>query len=107
IRFLHPGLYPYDDEVLLHDLDSDPHQMINFADDKPDVVEELSGHMDSWRREQFEKGTKIDPLEEMVPLGPFIYYSPERMLQRLEKTGRGERIPELRSRLERYHPGRY
>jgi arylsulfatase A-like enzyme len=107
IRFLHPGLYPYDDEVLLHDLDSDPHQVENLAGDEPDVVEELFKHMNSWRREQFDKGTISDPLEDMVPLGPFIYYSPERMFQRLEKTGRGERIPELKSRLDRYHPGRY
>ena len=29
------------------------------------------------------------------------------MIDRLERTGRGGLVPDLRSRLQRYHPGRF
>jgi arylsulfatase A-like enzyme len=107
ICFLHPGLYPYDDPVMLHDLDKDPHQTSNLAGERPDVVEKLTNLMESWRREQFAKGSPTDPLEEMVSEGPFLYYSPEKMFERLEKTGRAAAIPDLKSRLHKYHPDKY
>jgi hypothetical protein len=43
----------------------------------------------------------------MIAQGVFIYYTPERMFQRLERTGRGHLVAELKARLNRYHPGRY
>jgi len=107
IQILHPGLYPYDEPVLLHDMESDPHQMANLAEEKPEVVRELSSLLKQWRSEQLAKGGGPDPLEQMVPEGPFIYYTPERMFARLERTGRSHLIPELKARLNRYHPGRY
>jgi len=107
MNVLHPGLYPYDDPVMLHDIESDPHQAVNLANDKPDVVEELSSLLNRWRTDQLAKGSGPDPLEQMVPDGPFIYYTPERMFARLERTGRSHLIPELKTRLNKYHPGRY
>jgi arylsulfatase A-like enzyme len=107
IRVLHPGLYPYDDPVMLHDLEEDPHQTTNLAQDRPDLVGELTSKMEEWRQEQIHKGGSPDPLEEMVGTGPFLYYTPERMFDRLQRTGREQVIPELKSRLNRYHPGRY
>ena len=107
IRVLHPGLYPYDEPVLLHDMAADPHQAVNLAAEGPGKVAELTAMMAEWRQEQLQKGAPCDPLEAMVSAGPFLYYSPERMLARLERTGRAHRIPELKARLNRYHPGRY
>jgi len=107
IQVLHPGLYPYDDPILLHDLEDDPHQAVNLAQHRPEVVEELSSLLKQWRSEQLAKGGGPDPLEQMVPEGPFIYYTPERMFARLERTGRSHLIPELKARLNRYHPGRF
>ena len=107
IRILHPGLYPYDDPVLLHDLEEDPHQTTNLAGDRTDVVERLSTCMESWRQEQILMGSAPDPLEAMVSEGPFLYYTPERMIERFESTDRGELVGDLRSRLEIYHPGRF
>jgi hypothetical protein len=63
--------------------------------------------MEEWREEQIRKGGGPDPLEEMVREGPFLYYTPEQMFTRLERTGRSHLIPGLKARLNRYHPGRY
>ena len=63
--------------------------------------------MEAWRQEQIQKGGAPDPLEAMVDEGPFLYYTPEQMFERFERTGRAHLIPELKARLNRYHPGRY
>jgi choline-sulfatase len=107
IRVLHPGLYPYDDPVMLHDMQADPHQAVNLAGERPEIVGTLSALMEEWRQEQIQKGGAPDPLEQMVAEGPFLYYSPERMFARLEQTGRAHVIPELKARLNRYHLGQY
>ena len=107
IRVLHPGLYPYDDPIMLHDMRADPHQAVNLAAERPEVTSELTGLMEEWRQEQIRKSGAPDPLEQMVAEGPFLYYTPERMFERLERTGRAHIIPELKARLSRYHPGRY
>ena len=107
IRVLHPGLYPYDDPIMLHDMRSDPHQAVNLAAERPDKVGELTALMEIWREEQINKGGGADPMEQMVPVGPFLYYTPEQMFERLERTGRANIVPQLKARLNRYHPGRY
>lgn len=107
MRVLHPGLYPYDEPVLLHDMRSDPHQTVNLAAERPEVVGELSAMLADWRQAQLQKGAPCDPMEQMIAQGVFPYYSPERMLERLEKTGRAQQAAELKRRLNRYHPGRY
>lgn len=106
ILLLHPGLYPYDEPVLLHDMRADPHQTRNLAAQRPDVVGQLMAHLTTWRQEQLQKGSAPDPLEAMVATGPFLYYTPEQMYDRLERTGRAARIPELKARLARYQQGR-
>lgn len=107
MRILHPGLYPYDEPVLLHDMRSDPHQTRNLASQRPDVVGQLSAYLDDWRQEQLNLGSAPDPLEQMVSEGAFLYYTPEQMFDRLERTGRAHIIAELKARLNRYQPGRY
>ncbi len=107
INVLHPGLYPYDELVMLHDLEQDPHQTQNLADERQDVVSSLTSMLEEWRREQSDKGGMPDPLEAMVPQGPFLYYTPERMFERLLRTGRQDAVAELKRRLSRYHQGRY
>jgi len=102
ILILHPGLYPYDEPVLLHDMNADPHQATNLANERSDVVGQLMAALGEWRQAQLQACGASDPLEAMVPSGPFLYYTPEQMYERLERTGRGHRVPELRARLARY-----
>ena len=103
ILVLHPGLYPYDEPVLLHDVRADPYQATNLAGERPQVVGELMSHLAGWRQEQLQASGEPDPLEAMIATGPFLYYTPEQMYERLERTGRGHRVPELKARLARYH----
>jgi len=102
IQMLHPGLYSYDDPVFLYDMRADPHQQTNLAAARPDVLGTLMAQLETWRQEQLRKSGRPDPLEAMIPDGPFLYYTPEQMVERLERTGRADRVPELRARLARY-----
>jgi choline-sulfatase len=103
IQVLHPGLYPYDDGVMLHDMHEDLHQEINSATEQLVVVAELNSLISEWRHEQILKSGGPDPLERMLSVGPFAYYTPEQMFARLERTNRSHIVPELRARLNRYH----
>ena len=107
MQVLHPGLYPYDDPVMLHDMKKDPHQEVNLAAERPEVAGELSRCLADWRQEQVRKGGVPDPLEEMVPVGPFLYCKPEPFVERLRKTGRGHFADDLIRRLSRFHPGMF
>ena len=102
ILMLHPGLYPYDEQVLLHDMNADPHQTVNLSAERPQVACQLLEHLREWRESQLRSSGGVDPLERMVPEGPFLYYTPEQMYERLERTGRAARVSELKARLERY-----
>jgi len=102
IQVLHPGLYPYDDPIMLHDMRADPHQETNLAQQRQDVVGQLTAHLVAWRQEQLQASGAGDPLEAMVATGPFFYYTPEQMIERLERTGRANRVAELKARLGRY-----
>jgi len=102
IHMLHPGLYPYDEPCLLHDMIRDPHQARNVAADYPYVVGELNSRLVEWRQQHLQGGAAPDPLEEMIRYGPFPYYTPAQMIARLERTGRGHLVPGLKARLARY-----
>jgi hypothetical protein len=92
---------------MLHDMKKDPHQQVNLAAERPEVVGELSRCLAAWRQEQVRKGGVPDPLEEMVPVGPFLYCKPEPFVERLRKTGRGHFADDLIRRLSRFHPGMF
>jgi len=101
IQMSHPGLYPYDEPFYLHDLGEDPYQQVNLYHDRRDKFDELAGYMAEWRFEQVRKGGAPDPLEQMVTTGPFAYYDPQRMDDRLRWTGREKQADELQARLAR------
>ncbi len=107
IDILHPGLYPYDEPCLLHDLRTDPHQQINLAHDRPDVAADLRNKMCEWKAEQLRKGAAPDPLEAMVSEGPFLYYDPESMGRWFDATNRSHLREDLKVRLRKYHGDKY
>jgi arylsulfatase A-like enzyme len=107
IHILHPGCYPYDDACWLHDMVNDPYQTQDVSEQHPEVVAELNNHLTDWRHEQIRKGAAPDPLELMVREGPFLYVTPERMIETLESTGRGHFAEDLKRRLSAFHPGRF
>ena len=103
IAMLHPGLYPYESPFYLHDLVEDPYQQHNLYPERRDMFNELSGYLAEWRLEQVRKGGAPDPLEAMVATGPFIYFRPDEMEDRLRRTGREHLIEDLRQRLAAIH----
>ena len=107
MQMLHPGLYPYDEPFFLHDLRSDPYQQVNLYGREQERFAELAGYLAGWRQQQLERCGGPDPLEEMVPVGPFSYYTPEEMIERLKRTGREHLVPGLVERLARFHPERF
>jgi len=107
IHILHPGCYPYDEPYWLFDMRNDPYQTRDVSAQRPEVVGELDKHLTDWRHEQIRKGAAPDPLEAMVGEGPFLYMTPEQMIETLERTGRGHFAQDLRRRLDRFHPRRF
>ncbi len=102
IEMLHPGLYPYDGPFYLHDLANDPHQQVNCYPERRDRFGELAGYLAEWRYERILDDGAPDPLEQMATIGPFIYFTPEKMDERLRSTGREKEAEELRARLARW-----
>jgi arylsulfatase A-like enzyme len=105
-RTLHPGLYPYEAEVELHDMRTDPHQTRDVAAEHADVVRDHLAMMDEWWYGNA-AAHQPDPLAAAVERGPFLYYDPERMVPRLRATGRGGFVDGLLDRLRRHHGTRY
>jgi len=106
VRTLHPGVYPYEDDVWLYDMRADPHQTTNLAAERPDVVREHEAIMNEWWYENA-ANHQPDPLAAAVESGPFQYYGPEQMVRRLRLTGRERFVAGLLDRMQRYHGNRY
>lgn len=104
MRMLHPGTYPYTDEVYLYNMTNDPHQATNIASERGDKVMEMDHLLCAWRQEQITHGGGPDPLEEAVAYGPFHYHSPKERVQWLISEGREDQAKELVDRMNRYHP---
>ncbi len=97
INILHRGLYPYTEPLMLYDMNNDPHQRHNLAAERPEMVNELLGLMAQWRREQLLKGNGPDALEEVIPRGPFDYYTAESYLKFLQARGLDEYAEDFRA----------
>jgi len=107
IHILHPGCYPYDEPYWLYDMVNEPYQTKNLAAERPEIVAELDKHLVDWRHEQIRKGAAPDPLEMMVSEGPFLYVTPEQVIDMLIRTGRNRDAQDLKARLRRWHPNRF
>lgn len=107
INMMHPGLYPYDEPYMLHDLRTDPHQQYNLADEHPEIMGDMLAKLNDWKQEQLGKGAAPDPMEMMVREGPFPYYDPKSMAKRFDITNRPREKEELKLRLRKYHGGKY
>jgi arylsulfatase A-like enzyme len=106
IRTLHPGLYPYDDEFWLYDMKNDWHQTTNVAGDNPEVVKELLAMMDEWWYRNAAPN-QPDPLALAIERGEFRYFTPEKMVARLRRTGRAHFADDLLNRLKKFHGSKF
>lgn len=98
IRTYHPGIYDFP-PVTLFDMEEDPHQTVNVADQYPEIVKEMDHRMNQWLHEQLGKpGHHPDPLQRVVETGPWKYTTLEEWVERLRKEGRSEAANELLKR---------
>ncbi len=105
VKTYHPGLYPIDEPYWLFDMKKDPHMTRNIASEKPDVLEKHKKMLEEWKKEQQPKHEPDpDPMEYRTKYGEFQYFTPEQMIERLKKTGREDKIEELKKRLKKYNP---
>lgn len=99
IRTYHPGLYDFD-EVTLYDLHEDPHQLVNAASGRPDIVKEMDHRLMTWLHEQLGKpGHRGDPMQKVVQTGPWKYTTLEEWVARLNQEGLHEEADRLLNRV--------
>jgi choline-sulfatase len=106
IRTIHSGLYPYE-PLYLFDMQTDPNQTRNIAQEQPGVVAELDHLLLEWLWQHTTgPGSVRDPFQEQLRSGfdPDLYCSRERMEQRLSDLGRDDQLADLRQRRDRQPP---
>jgi arylsulfatase A-like enzyme len=91
VRTYHGGLQSFPD-VMLFDLDADPHETVDLAPTEPDLVKELDHHLAGWWQaclggEDAVADPMIAVMAEGGPLYPRIYR--RSYLAHLRRTGRG------------------
>ncbi|RQR38170.1 sulfatase [Burkholderia sp. Bp9143] len=93
IATLHDGYHLFDD-VMLFDLDRDPHELLNLAAERADVVAEGTALLKEWEAQVLPDAARgRDPLVNVVEEGgPYHVRGKLRAyLERLRETGRAEK----------------
>jgi arylsulfatase A-like enzyme len=105
IRTYHDGYHLFPKEMLF-DLEADPHEQVNLADDHPELCNQALRHLNEWHDAMMKKtGSDVDPLWTVMREGGPFHCRGElkAFVERLEATGRGHAVPELKRR----HPGEF
>ena len=102
MRTYHDGFHLFPDEMLFN-LEQDPHEQYNLAESHSDVCREAVGRLHQWHDEMMRtmpEGYDVDPLWTVLKEGgPFHARGHlKAYCERLEQTGRGQFIPELKRR---------
>ena len=100
IRTYHDGLKDYP-PVMLFDVERDPHEQVNLADARPEVVNEGLACLERWQAEMMATSdSDVDPLwTVMREGGPFHTRGwLEEYCRRLETSGRARHAATLRAR---------
>lgn len=91
ISTMHDGYHLFDD-VMLFDVVADPHEQMNLAEEKPDIVERGLALLSRWRDEMMPSAARgRDPLANVVAEGGPYHVRGQLLayLDRLRATGRG------------------
>lgn len=79
-------------EVMLFDLDADPHEQQNLAGERPEIVAEALASLEQWHGEMIRSATHpLDPLDTVLAEGGPLHSRGQltAYLERLRATGRG------------------
>jgi len=105
IRVIHDFYHLYPREMLF-DIVQDPHETTNLADARPDICSHAARLMLTWHEDMMmQMPDAVDPLWTVMREGGPLHSRGHlaRYCERLEQTGRGQHIPELKRR----HPGEF
>lgn len=105
IRTYHDGYHLFPKEMLF-DLEADPHEQENLAVDNEMLCNKALRYLSDWHdRMMGLSGRDVDPLWTVMKEGGPFHCRGElkAYVQRLEESGRGESVPELKRR----HPGEF
>lgn len=100
VRTYHDGYHLFPDEMLF-DVKNDPHQQRNLAQAHPEVCREAVYHLNEWHDEMMKSMPHdVDPLWTVIKEGgPYHARGQLRAYcERLEQTGRGQHVAELKRR---------
>ena len=92
IETYHDGYHDYPRHMVF-DLESDPHEQVNIADDRPDLLAKGITLLHDWHNEMMESAShRIDPLNTVMQEGGPLHIRPEgeKYIKRLKATGRAE-----------------
>ena len=100
VRTHHDGYHLFPDEMLF-DIERDPHEQDDLASDRLDACGEAVRRLAEWHDSMMKSmDCDVDPLRTVITEGGPTYARgfPRRYCERLEATGRGWAIPELKRR---------
>jgi len=107
IRTFHDGYHLFPEEMLFN-IEDDPHEQTDLAAERPEIAREGAQLLNQWTDEMMATqvdGYTVDPMQTVLAEGgPF--HTRGRLkayCQRLEATGRGHHVAELKRR----HPGEF
>ncbi len=100
IRTYHDGYHLFPTEML-YNIQDDPHEQVNVAEANPEVCNQALRYLTEWHDDMMATGTSnIDPLWTVIREGGPLHargYGAA-YAERLEATGRGWAVPELKKR---------
>jgi arylsulfatase A-like enzyme len=99
MRTWHDG-YRLHPEKMLYDLDQDPHEQFDLAENKPELCEQAETYLSAWTRQMqasMPHGYTLDPMQTVLAEGGPTHARGmlPSYIKRLEATGRGWAVPEL------------
>jgi len=99
MRTYHDGYHLFPDEMLFN-IERDPYEQHDVVADHPDSVETARLTLTQWREDMLRTSPQGDPMETVLKEGGPCHAkgSLRTYCKRLEETGRGWAIPELRRR---------
>jgi arylsulfatase A-like enzyme len=104
-RTYHCGYHLFPEEML-YNIDEDPHEQHNLAQERPEICKQGADILAEWREQMMSSMPyDVDPLDTVLDEGgPFHArgYLPA-YCERLEQTGRGQHVAELKRR----YPGEF
>ena len=106
MKTYHDGFHPHFEDEMLFNIEEDPHETKNLAEECPEVLGEGSERLSDWHEKMMQSmpfGHTTDPLETVLaengPMHASTMFSPiKEYKERLKETGRGHLIEKIAER---------